>query len=223
MKNKIKQEIENDVLLREVADDVKNDQLRQIWDKYGILIIIGVALVLTLTISYESIKNWQIKKQQEVSNAYSVALSLQNQGRLDESLEVYNQLASNSSGIYADISKLQIASIYMEQDKLADATNVLELLAKEGNVAQMRDVAALKLAAYKLDHKAPAEEIIELLRPLIERASSSNMAQELMAMLYVRENDITNAMVEYEKIAYSDSAADSMKARAQDMMNILGE
>ena len=223
MKNKIKQEIENDVLLREVADDVKNDQLRQIWDKYGIFIIIGVALVLTLTISYESIKNWQIKKQQEVSNAYSVALSLQNQGRLDESLEVYNQLASNSSGIYADISKLQIASIYMEQDKLADATNVLELLAKEGNVAQMRDVAALKLAAYKLDHKAPAEEIIELLRPLIERASSSNMAQELMAMLYVRENDITNAMVEYEKIAYSDSAADSMKARAQDMMNILGE
>lgn len=223
MKNKIKQEIENDVLLREVADDVKNDQLRQIWDKYGIFIIIGVALVLTLTISYESIKNWQIKKQQEVSNAYSVALSLQNQGRLDESLEVYNQLASNSSGIYADISKLQIASIYMEQDKSADATNVLELLAKEGNVAQMRDVAALKLAAYKLDHKAPAEEIIELLRPLIERASSSNMAQELMAMLYVRENDITNAMVEYEKIAYSDSAADSMKARAQDMMNILGE
>ena len=223
MKNKIKQEIENDVLLREVADDVKNDQLRQIWDKYGIFIIIGVALVLTLTISYESIKNWQIKKQQEVSNAYSVALSLQNQGRLDESLEVYNQLASNSSGIYADISKLQIASIYMEQDKSADAINVLELLAKEGNVAQMRDVAALKLAAYKLDHKAPAEEIIELLRPLIERASSSNMAQELMAMLYVRENDITNALVEYEKIAYSDSAADSMKARAQDMMNILGE
>lgn len=223
MKNKIKNEIETDVLLREVADDVKNDQLRQIWDKYGIFIIIGVAFVLTLTISYESIKNWQIKRQQEVSNAYSVALSLQNQGRLDESLEVYNQLADSSSDIYADISKLRIASIYMEQDKINDALNVLDLLSKQGNVPQMRDVASLKLAAYKLDHKAPAEEIVDLLRPLIERASSSSLAQELLAMLYVRENDITKALVEYEKIIYSDNAAESMKTRAQDMINILGE
>ena len=79
MKNKLDRQIEEDALLREVVDDVKNDQFRQMWDKYGLFIIIGVALVLTFTISFESIKNWQNKKYQEVSNAYSVALSLQNQ------------------------------------------------------------------------------------------------------------------------------------------------
>ena len=224
MKNKkLMNKIEEDALLREVVDDVKNDQLVQFWNKYGIFVIIGVALVLTLTISFEGIKNWQIKKHQETSNAYSAALSLQNQGRLDESLDIYNTLAVKSTGIYSDIARLQIASIYLEQDKKDDAMNVLEQLSKDGSVDQIRDVAALKLASYKLDSKASAEEIVNLLRPVIERADSSDVAHELMAMLYVREHDIAKAYGEYEKIKYSSHASDSMKSRALDMMNILEE
>lgn len=222
MKNKSQNKIENDALLREVVEDVKNDQFQQWWNKYGIFVIIGVALVLTLTISFESIKNWQIKKHQETSDAYSVALSLQNQGRLDESMEIYNTLAAKS-GIYSDISRLQIASIYMEQDKFDDAAQVLEKLIQDGEVSQIRDVAALKLASYKLDSGALAAEIIALLDPLVNGDNSSAVAHELLAMLYCRENDNTKAMVEYEKIKYSSTASDSMKLRAQDMINILEE
>lgn len=223
MKDKLVNKIEEDALLREVVEDVKNEQFQQWWNKYGIFVIIGVALVLTITISFESIKNWQIKKHQEVSDAYSVALSLQNQGRLDESLEIYNTLAKKSSGIYADISKLQIAAIYTEQDKFDDAMLIIEKLAKEGDFSQIRNIAILKLASYKLDKNAPADEISELLKPLVSDEVNSPMAHELMAMLYVRENDKTKALAEYEKIQYSMSAPDNMKARAQDMMGILSE
>lgn len=223
MKNKLDRQIEEDALLREVVDDVKNDQFRQMWDKYGLFIIIGVALVLTVTISFESIKNWQNKKYQEVSNAYSVALSLQNQGRLDESLEVYRHIADKASGIYADLAKLQIASIYTEQNKPADNQKVLELLSSQGNLAQMRDIATLKLAADKLNAQAPAEEIQNILLPLCERANSPALAHELLAMLYVREHQTDKALIEYEKIRYSSTATDNMKSRALDMMNILEE
>jgi len=223
MKNKLAQKIEEDALLREVVEDVKNEQFQQWWNKYGIFVIIGVALVLTITISFESIKNWQIKKHQEISDAYSIALSLQNQGRLDESLEIYKALAEKSSGIYADISKLQIASIYSEQDKFDDAMVIMEKLAKDGDFPQIRNIATLKLAAYKLDKNAPADEISELLKPLISEDINSPMAHELMAMLYVREHNRPKALAEYEKIQYSLNAPDSMKARAQDMIGILGE
>lgn len=223
MKNKLANKIEEDALLREVVEDVKNEQFQQWWNKYGIFVIIGVALVLTLTISVESIKNWQIKKHQEISDAYSVALSLQNQGRLDESMEIYNTLADKSSSIYSDISKLQIASIYMEQDKIDDAMSVLSKLVKDGNVEQIKNVAAIKLASYKLDKNAPADEIMELLNPLVADDVNLAVAHELLAMLYVRENDITKALTEYEKIKYSSTAPDTMKARARDMMGVLSE
>lgn len=221
MKNKTIKKIEEDVVLREIVEDVKDEQFRRWLNKSGIFVIIGVALILTITISFEGLKNWQLKKHQQVSDAYSAALSFQNNGRLDESLEIYNQLASKSFGIYVDLSKLQIASIYMEQNKTDEATTVLELLSKQGNVAQIREIAALKLAAYKLDSNAPKEEIISILEPLTVEQNSSAVAHELLAMMHVRDNDVTKALAEYEKIKYSSIASDSMKSRAQDMMNVL--
>lgn len=223
MKNKLVNKIEEDALLREVVEDVKNDQFQQWWNKYGIFVIIGVALVLTLTISVESIKNWKIKKHQETSDAYSVALSLQNQGRLDESLEIYNTLADKSSSIYSDISRLQIASVYVEQGRIDDALTVLAKLAEDAQVEQIKNVAIIKLVSYKLDNNTPSEEITKLLAPLVDDEINSAVAHELMAMMYVRDNDINNALAEYEKIKYSSSASDAMKARAQNMIGALSE
>lgn len=224
MKNKLQNKINEDALLREVVEEVKNEQLQQMWNKYGLFIIIGIALILTVAISFESLKSWQIKKQQELSNAYSVALSLQNQGRLDESLEIYTMLAEKASGIYADTAKLQIANIYMEQGKQEDAFNVLQAMADNGTAThQMKEIAALKLASYKLDADAPAAEIIALLEPTLKDDKGSDVARELKAMLLLREKDTSGALNEYEKIISSPNASDSLKARATDMKNLLQE
>lgn len=224
MKNKLQDQINEDALLREVVEDVKSEQMRQMWNKYGLLIIIAVALILTAAISFESLKNWQIKKNQDLSNAYSIALSLQNQGRLDESLEIYTTLAEKASGIYADIAKMQIANVYLEQGKKDEAFDVLQaLIDNKSTLPQMRNIAALKLASYKLDTNAPAAEISALLQPLLANDNNSDIATELMAMLFIREHNISQAKTEYEKIAASASASDALKARAQDMINLLSE
>ncbi len=223
-KNKLQAQIEEDALLREVVEDVKNDQFRQMWDKYGLFIIIAVAVILTATVSFEGIRNWQMKKNQELSNAYAVALSLQNQGRFDESLQIYNELAENASGIYADIAKMQIANVFIEQNKTDDAMAILQnLISDTATLPEMRDIAALKLASYKLDNNAPADEIAALLTPLTLGDNPSNIAKELLAMLYIRENDMAKAKEMYESIASSENAPDNMKARALDMANLLSE
>ena len=224
MKNKLQDKINEDALLKEVVDDVKNEELQKIWNKYGLFIIIGIALILTITVSFESIKNWQQKKEQELSNAYSVALSLQAQGRFDESLGIYNSLADKASGVYADLAKLQIANIYLDQDRKDDAMAVLQALIDDTETSsQMRDIAAMKLASYKLDSNAPAAEIEPLLRPLADTEGGSDIARELLAMLYIRDNNIAQAKAEYEKITTSAKASDALKARARDMINLLDQ
>lgn len=224
MKNKLQNQINEDALLREVVEEVKNEQLQQIWNKYGLFIIIGIALILTAAISFESIKSWQMKKKQELSNAYSVALSLQNQGRLDESLDIFNTLADKASGIYADIAKLQIANIYMEQNKQDDAFAILQAMINNGAATtQMKEIASLKLASYKLDSGADADEISALLEPALREEKSSDIARELKAMLFLREHKNSEAIAEYEKIIASQNASDELKARATDMINLLGE
>ena len=220
---KIKDILDEDPLLKEISEDVKNDQMKILWDKYGLYIIIFVAVVLTAAVSFETFRNWANKRNQEISNAYAVAISLQSQGKLDESLKLFQNL-SEHSGLYADIAKLQIANIYFEQKKNNEAVEVLEQLIDDAESSQMQEVASLKLAAYKLDTNAPAQDVKEILLPLTQQDSGSyNVARQLLAMLAIRDGDLEAAKKEYEQIIASASSSDELKSRAQDMITIIDD
>ncbi len=213
-----------DALLKEVSEDIKNDKMKDLWEQYGLFIIIFIALALTAAVSFETFRNWSKKRDQEISNAYAVAISLQNQGRFDESMKILQNLAGRS-GLYADIAKLQIANVYFEQNKPQEGIKVLEQLVSERGVSrQMKDIAALKLAAYKLDNNAPAQEVESLLKPLTENNNGSyNVARELLAMLYIRDGNMDKAKAEYEMIIASATSSDALKSRAQDMVTIIND
>lgn len=224
MKKAKKDILEDDALIREVSEDVKNDQMKVLWDKYGLFVIIFVALSITAAVSFETFKTWMNKKNQEVSNAFAVAISLQNQGKLDDSLKILQTLSEKSS-IYSDIARLQMANIYFEQNNDKKAIEQLEFLVSDkGDSNQMREIALLKLAAYKLDNNAPSAEIRELLMPLAEKENGSyNVARELLAMLAIRDGNLEDAKSEYELIAASANGSDALKSRALDMINILSD
>ena len=224
MKKIEKDLVTHDAFLKEIAEEVKSEQLKNLWSKYGLVIVIFIALALTAAVSFETFRSWRDKKAQEVSNAYAVAVSLQNQGRFDESMDILKNLAERNAGLYSDIARLQMANVYLEQKKIPEAMEILESLAGDDDVnEQMRDIATLKLASYKLDTQAPAEEIRALLEPLTkeENGQGYDIARELLAMLAIRDGDLEQAKAEYEKLANSPNVQDNMKARAQDMIAII--
>lgn len=225
MKKSINDALKEDSLIKEIEADIKNEQMKSLWDKYGLVIIVLVALALTAAVSFETFKAWNSKRSQELSNAYAVAVSLQSQGRLDESLNILQNLAQSNRGIYGDVAKLQIANIYFEQGKNVEALDILEQMAQNGDTnQQMQEIATIKLASYKLDAKASSEEIRSLLEPLTKEDSNwSNIAHELLAMLYIRDGEMNEAKAEYEKIVNSGDAQDALKARAQDMITIIND
>ena len=87
----------------------------------------------------------------------------------------------------------------------------------------MKDIASIKLASYKGDANAPAEEIIALLEPALNDGDGSAVARELKAMLLFLEHNTDAARSEYEKIIASPNAPEALKNRAADMINLLNE
>ena len=133
-------------------------------------------------------------------------------------------MSEKASGIYDDLAKMQIANIFLEQGKKNEALDVLENLIDNDNILpQMRNIAAMKLASYKMDMGVDADEITALLLPVIEDDSRSDIARELLAMLYIREKDVEKAEAEYKQIITSATASDAIKTRASDMLNLLNE
>ncbi len=214
--------LKEDALMREAAVDAKNEKLQNLWDKYGMYIIIAVALILTVTVSFETFKAWKNKKDQELSNAYAVAVSLQSQGRYNESLDILQNLAKSGS-IYSDIARLQIANLLFDQNKDKEAMETLSALVEDDDVnPQIREISIVKLASYKLDTDTSSEDIRDLLSPLADDESSwAPVAHELLAMLAIRDGDIDTAKTEYEKVISFTNVQDGLKNRAQDMLSII--
>ncbi len=207
---------------KEVSNDVKNDNMKKFWDDYGLYVIIAVAVVLTLAVSFETFKAWRVKRNESRSDTYSVALALQNQGRFDESMKLLQQIAENNNGIYGDIAQLQTSNLLFEQGKNEEAIAVLEQIIANNDInPKMRHIAAVKLASYKLD-TASREEIESLLNPLIEENGSwSNIAREMMAMLAIREGNLDSAKNMYNDILNTPNLNDNFKLRVQDMLSVL--
>ena len=46
---------------KEVSADVKSDNMKKLWDTYGLQIIIAVVIILTIAVSFETLKAWKLK------------------------------------------------------------------------------------------------------------------------------------------------------------------
>lgn len=211
-----------DNFFKEVSEDVQNDKLKKIWDTYGLHIIIAIIIVLTIAVSFETLKAWRVKRNETWSDAYAYALNLQNQGKYDESLKVLADIVQKNKGIYSDIAEIQKANILFEQGKNAEALALLENIVQNEDInPKMRHITAVKLATYKLD-TAPRDEIEKLLTPLMQEESSwKNIAKEMLAMLEIREGNIEKAKTIYEEILNSPDLSDGLKLRVQDMLSAL--
>lgn len=215
----------DDSFLKEIDKEVKNDHLKDLWQKHGLAVVLGVAAILAITVSFETIKAWSHRNNQELSNAYAVAVSMQSQGRYEESLKILRKMADSNKGIYSDIAKIQVANVLFEEGKNAEAVALLEEIINNNRVnRQMKDISIIKLASYKLDSNTPKEEISALLMPLTAEDNSwSNVAHEMLAMLAIRENDIPGAKTQYQAIIDSSDVQDNLKNRAQEMLSILND
>lgn len=213
-----------DAFIREIDEELKNEKLKKIWDKYGLFIIIFIIAAISAAVSFETFKSWNEKRNQEFSDTYAYALNLQNQGRYAEAMEVLDKLQKSKKAIYSDIAEIQMANIMVEQNKIEEAIAVLENVVKDKDFnPQMKEIATIKLASYKLDY-APSEEIQEMLTPLVRQNGVwTNIAKEMLAMLAVRDGDLDRAKTLYQEISVAANTPESLKARAQDTLNVIEE
>ena len=99
---------------KEVSADVKSDNMKKLWDTYGLQIIIAVVIILTIAVSFETLKAWKLKHNESRSDAYSVALALQNQRRYDES---WKKLKKTTKAFTPTSPKFKPQIFYLNREK----------------------------------------------------------------------------------------------------------
>ena len=145
-------------------------------------------------------------------------------GNFENSIKALEKIANGNYGVYSELARIQIADVLFEQNKTQDALNMLQVIADNDELSpKVRNLAALKLASYKID-TASSAEIVALLQPIIDANNSwSPMAQEMVAMVSIKEGDFAKARNIYNDLLQSNKISDNFRNRIQDMLSALSD
>lgn len=210
-----------DAFIMEVDDEVKNDNLKAFWKKYGLFVVLFVILVLSITVSFETIKNWRENQFRKQTDTYIAANLNQSPQEMMTALE---KIAAGNHGIYSEIARIQISDLLFEQGKTDDALKMLQAIVDNDELnPRIRNLAAIKLAAQKVD-TAPFVEIETLLKPVIAADDSwTPIAKEYLAISAIQSGDLQTARNLYSELLQDPKISDEFRNRVQDMLTTLSD
>lgn len=210
-------------IFQEIDEDVRRERLEQLWKRYGSYVV-GVALMLVLgTAGVMGWREYRDRQNQAQSQRFIAAMDQATRGEDAAAKETFAKLAADAGAGYAALAKLQEAALLAKGGDAAGAAKVYEDMAADGRIDQVfRDLAVIMQVQDTIATGDPAK-LAQMLAPLLgEKNPWRHSATELSALLAQRGGDTAKAKELYTKLADDLSAPQNMRARATEMLAILG-
>lgn len=217
------QAAQEDVLLREVDDAVRQDQYADAAKRYGRPALIAVALVLA---AFGGYLFWQSQRgagREADSEKLVAALDSVEQGDLVGGDKALAPVIADGHAGAAAAAQLLKAGIAMEQAKPAEAAALFDKVAADGDAPQaLRDIATIRAVTARYDTLKPAD-VVTRLKPLAVPGNAFfGPAGELVAMAYLDQGKQAEAGALFAAVARDKNTPDSLKTRARQMAGLLG-
>lgn len=206
----------------EVDEEVRNERFKELMNKYGAYILAFLIFALSITVGYEKIAAWRLRKSEQTNVQYVKALA--NTNDYNNNIVELENIVATESGLYKDIAHLQIANILLDNNETDKALEVLNKIVNDNTISdKIKEIAAIKIATYKVD-TATYNEINSLLSPIAANNGAWNLvAKELLAMSAIRNNDIEKAKSIYQELLVNSNISVDLKTRINDMLAFLNE
>jgi hypothetical protein len=213
-----------DIFIREVDEEVKRDQLMQIWQRYGILIVAGIVLLLGGVAGYKWLEARRVTAAGEAGTRYEAATVAAQGGQSDDALKAFEAIAKSAPAGYQTLAQLRIAGAAAKSGKTADAVAGFEAVAKDGSADQIfRDFASLQAAMLRLD-AGDFTELQNRLNPLLDDKNAWHAgARELLGLAAYKAGKLEEARKAFEQLLGDRSMPQGMAERVQVMLAIVTE
>ncbi|MBP5698655.1 MAG: tetratricopeptide repeat protein [Alphaproteobacteria bacterium] len=214
---------EEKAFFEEVDEEVRNEKFKNLINKYGGVILFVLILALSIVVGYEKIGQWRIQKAQQRNVQYIQALT--SNPNYENNITELENIVNSEKGLYRDMARLQIANILLDNGKQEKALNLLQQLIDDDKaIDKIKEIAAIKLATYKID-SAPYASIEALLSNIVNNKNSSwkDMAEELLAMSAIQNKDYEKAKSIYQELLKNSRISDEFRARINDMLTSIND
>lgn len=205
----------------EVDEEVRREQLKRIWERYGVLIIAAAVLVVAAVGGWRGYQWWQAREAAKFGSAFEAAVELSEQNKPAEAEAAFAKLAAEGSKSYQTLAKLRQAAEVGKREAPA-AVPLYEAVANDTSVAEpYRDAAQLRASSLLLD-TAPYTDILKRLEPLAaENRAFRHSARELLALSAWRGNDEAATRKWLDAIITDAQSPANLRSRAESLLALL--
>ena len=219
----VRKAAERDVLLREVDDALREDEMSGAIKRFGIPVAIGALAILLGLAGYLWWDGNRKSGASERGEQLTMALDKIEHGQLAEGDKALVPLASSSAAGTRAAATLMRGGVALEQGKRDEAAKFFAQVAADGAAPQpYRDLATVREVAVKFD-TMPPQQVIDRLKPLSVPGNAwQGSAGELLGMAYLKQNRQDLAGPLFASIARDKNAPETLRARARQMAGLLG-
>lgn len=197
---------------RELEEDIREERIVNLWHKYGNYLI-GLAIIIVVgTAAYVLWQHMKTKAQIRNHLSFSQAIKLVNQGKKEDALKAFHELAKEGGG-YGKLAQLYEASL------LANPEALYAQISKENSADPALSKLPKILNASRVLDKS---ESIASIEPLTAPNNAwAPLSLELLALENVKKGNTIEAAKLYIRVLKEASVTHDEKLRASMMLSQL--
>ena len=206
-------------IFREVDEDVRNDEYKKIWDRYGkYFTALAVAAVVAVA-GFQGWKYYEVKQAEEAGVIYDDAVKKAAAGKNDDALAAF--AAVHQDG-FAQLAQLRVAQMSADKGEVEKAVAAYDAFAADAkNDSALADLARIRAGYLLVDTAKPDELLARLVR--FDKAGDAwrNEAREILGLAAWRIKDYVGAKTQMDLIFADAKAPGAMRQRAQILIQLI--
>lgn len=214
---------EDEVLIREIDEAVRQDDAAQFMQKYGL--VLGGAVVLVLA-SLGGYLFWDSQVEsglEQQSETMISALDSIQANELENANETIAPLLSSDEAGARTAARLLQAGTALEQEKFAEAAEHYAAVAADPDAPPaLRDLALIREVASTFDEREPADVIAKLEQLAVPGNAFFGSAAELTAIAHLEAGNRSEAGNLFAQISKDEELPETLRSRARQMAGLLG-
>lgn len=212
----------DDSFFREVDSELRQDQAKALWDRFGSYIIGGAIAIVVGTAAFVAWDHWTTNKANASGDIYLQALAQAREGKTDEAKASLEKLEAEGYGAYPVLARLRTATLLSQSGDFKGAVAGFDAVAADTSVpASIREMARLRAAFVLVDHGTYAE-VAQRVEPLMADTNAlRHSAREALALSAWKEGRAADAATLFDQITEDEATPMNLRRRAEMMSELI--
>lgn len=202
-------------IFNEVDEEVRRERLKQLWTRYGNVIIAAAILIVIGVGGWRGWQYWEAKKAAETGAAFEAAANLATEGKTEDAIAAFSRIIAEGTSGYRLLARFREATEVAERDRAA-AVKEYDALAADPSVPRaLQDLAAIRAGLLLMDSTS-YDELARRLEPLTANDRVfRHTARELLAVSAWRNSNAAAMRRWIDMIATDAQTPASTRARVE--------